>query len=100
VRREGHYSSTLGITSPLAGIVTEASATIGQSVDASAPLFTVMDLREVWIAVDVFERDIEKVERGQKVRVGVTAFPDRKLEGTVQSVAATLDPASRTVRCA
>lgn len=98
VRREGHYSSTLGITSPLAGIVTEASATIGQSVDASAPLFTVMDLREVWIAVDVFERDIEKVERGQKVRVGVTAFPDRKLEGTVQSVAATLDPASRTVK--
>lgn len=98
VRREGHYSSTLGITSPLAGVVTEASATIGQSVDASAPLFTVMDLREVWIAVDVFERDIEKVERGQKVRVVVTAFPDRKLEGTVQSVAATLDPASRTVK--
>jgi len=98
VRREGHYTSTVGITSPLAGIVTDASATIGQSVDASAPLFTVMDLREVWIAVDVFERDIEKVERGQTVRVTVSAFPERKFAGIVQGVAATLDAKTRTVK--
>lgn len=98
VRREGHYSSTLGITSPLAGIVTDASATIGQSVDASAPLFTVMDLREVWIAIDVFERDIEKVKSGQTVRVIVSAFPERKFAGTVHGVAATLDAKTRTVK--
>lgn len=98
IRREGHYSSTLGITSPLAGVVTEASATLGQSVDASGSLFTVMDLREVWIAVDVYERDIESVRIGQSAQVRVPAFPDRKFEGTVKSVASTLDAKTRTVK--
>ena len=98
IRREGHYSSTLGITSPLAGIVTEVAATLGQSVDASAPLFTVMDLREVWIAIDVYERNIESVRIGQTVQVCISAFPDRKFEGTVKSIASTVEAKTRSVK--
>ena len=57
-RVDGHYSSRVSITSPLEGIVVESTATLGQMVESTDSLFTVMDLQEVWVVMDVYERDL------------------------------------------
>ena len=95
---EGHYSSTMRLTSPLDGLVVERSATLGQMADPSQPLFVVMDLREVWLLVDVYEQDLSQVKPGQRVKVQVAALPAREFEGVVQNVGAIVDAKTRTVK--
>jgi cobalt-zinc-cadmium efflux system membrane fusion protein len=98
MRVEGHLGSTLAAVSPIAGVVAERTGTLGQMVDPQATLFVVLDLRRVWLQVDVYEQDLAQVRRGQKAVVRVKAAPGREFSGTVDNVGAVVDPKSRTVR--
>ena len=98
VRREGHYSSTTAVTAPIAGTVVERSATLGQMVDPATPLFLIMDLREVWILVDVHERDLGQVHVGQAVHVRIPAFEAQQFPGRVASVGSVIETKTRTAK--
>jgi cobalt-zinc-cadmium efflux system membrane fusion protein len=93
----GHYPSQFPVRSPIAGEVLAAEARVGQSVDPGASLFHVGDLDEVWLVLDVYERDLGKVGKGQEVRFAVDAWPQEVFAGTVDWVGAMVQPSSRTV---
>ncbi len=97
-RIEGHYSSTLSIRAPIDGTIVERPVTLGQMVEPKDTLFVVMDAREVWILVDVYERDLPQVKLGQTVRVRVGAYPDREFQGTVQNIGAVVEQKTRAVK--
>ncbi|MDP2316972.1 MAG: efflux RND transporter periplasmic adaptor subunit [Pseudomonadota bacterium] len=93
----GHYPSQFPVRSPIAGEVLAAEARVGQSVQPGAGLFHIGNLDEVWLLLDVYERDLAKVGKGQEVRFRVDAWPDVAFEGTVDWVGAVVQPDSRTV---
>jgi len=86
------------VTSPLAGVVTERHAAIGQSVDPTTPLYQVVDPSRMWAELDVAESDLQHVAPGQAVRIVLDALPDRAFEGTVDYLAPSVDPHTRTAR--
>ena len=98
LQTEGHYRSTVNLTTPLAGIVVGQNASIGQTVEPSDILFTIMDLTEVWIVMDVFEKDLRLVSEGQAAEVRVSAYPDRAFRGRVANVGVILEPQSRATK--
>lgn len=49
-----------------------------------------------WVIAQVFERDLGYVEAGQEVEIDISSYAE-KAKGTVMSVGAVLDPATRTV---
>lgn len=98
LQNETHFKSTVNLTAPLSGIVVERSASIGQSVEPADMLFTIMDLREVWIVMDVFEKDLRLVSEGQAAEVRVSAYPDRRFQGRVANIGVVLEPRSRTTK--
>ncbi|MFN7973034.1 MAG: efflux RND transporter periplasmic adaptor subunit [Acidobacteriota bacterium] len=53
------------VRAPLAGVVTERHPTIGTLVEASAPLFLVVDTSAMWAELDVLEKDAGLVVEGQ-----------------------------------
>ena len=57
----------LDITTPLGGTVVFRHAVLGEAVEPTTKLYTVADTSTFWLWVDVYERDISKVEPGQKV---------------------------------
>jgi cobalt-zinc-cadmium efflux system membrane fusion protein len=89
------------VTSPIAGRVVAQSVTLGEMVEPASVLFTVMDLAQVQVAADIYEKDLARVSAGQSVEVRVESFPGRVFTGTVRSVSEALDPQSRTaqLRC-
>lgn len=93
-----HLGSTMAIRTPIAGVVVEAGATLGQMVEPQDVLFVVMDLRSVWLLVDVYEQDLPQVQRGQRATVRLKAVPDRAFSGVVEDVGAIVDAKSRTVK--
>jgi len=88
------------LRSPIQGTVTERRAALGGGVqsDDSTSLFVVADLSSLWVVFDVFEQDVALVTRGASVDVTVPAYPGRTFQGTVDHVAATLDPTTRTAK--
>src|SRR5712691_4906760 len=86
------------LTSPITGIVVERNATIGATVGSDANVFKIIDLSRVWIDANVFEKDLERVRRGQEVKVSVTAFPESIFSGRVILINSVVDPETRTVK--
>lgn len=96
--KPGLASSMFSLTSPISGIVVERNATIGATVGSDANLFKIIDLSSVWIDANVFEKDLERVRRGQEVRVTVPAFPGVTFSGRVILVSSVVDPDTRSVK--
>lgn len=85
------------IRAPYSGVIVEKHATRGEIVSPSDRLFTVADLSNLWIELDIYERDLQKVREGQQVTVTTAAYPDRVFEGSIVYLADILDPERRTV---
>ena len=47
------------------------------------PLYTIVDLSQVWLIAEVFEQDLADVAVGQKVAIDVNAYPGRPFTGRV-----------------
>ena len=93
-----HKRPLLPVRSPIGGIITEKHAIVGELSDPSKSLYTVADLSSVWVLVDINEKDLAKVRKGQGAIVTVGAFPDLKLKGRIAYIADLVDEATRTVK--
>lgn len=98
LRADQHYASAVGISSPLDGVVVERLVSLGQMVEPQDTMFVIMDLRTVWVQVDVYERNLRQIAIGQKVSASVEAWAERAFEGTIESIGAVLDRRSRTIK--
>lgn len=98
LKGDSHGRPLLPVRSPISGIITEKHAIVGELSDPSRSLFTVADLSSVWILVDINEKDLAKVHKGQATKVTVGAFPDLKLKGRITYIADLVDEATRTVK--
>ena len=85
------------IRAPVAGTVVEKLITPGQLLQAgSTPCFTVADLSRVWVLAQVFGNDLEAVRVGDAAEV-VTGIGENTFSGTVDNIAALVDPDTRSV---
>jgi len=99
----GTGSNAAGIytlTSPIDGYIVEKKVNTGNFIrsDMGDYLFTISDLKNVWVNANVFEVDIPKVKEGYNVVVSTLAYPDKKIKGTVDKMSEVLDPTNKTLR--
>jgi cobalt-zinc-cadmium efflux system membrane fusion protein len=95
---EGHYTSTVSVRTPIAGVVAARTASLGQAVEPADALFEVVDLREVWLVIDVYEQSLRDVRVGQEVEVRTAATGERAFTGTVARIGAVVEPRTRTIK--
>lgn len=98
IKNDSHGKPLLPVRSPISGIITEKHAIVGELSDPSKSLYTVADLSSVWVLIDINEKDLAKVHRGQAAIVTVGAFPDLKLKGRITYIADLVDESTRTVK--
>ena len=91
-------AAVFSLNSPIDGIVVERNATIGASVGTDANMFKIIDLSQVWIDANVFEKDLQRVRPGQDVKLTVPAFPQSTFSGKVILINSVVDPDTRTVK--
>ncbi|MEO7063825.1 MAG: efflux RND transporter periplasmic adaptor subunit [Dokdonella sp.] len=85
------------IRSPVAGTVVEKLITPGQLLQAgTTPCFTVADLSHVWVMAQVSAADLASVSVGDPVDV-VTGIAGNDFSGTVDNIAALVNPDTRAV---
>lgn len=75
------------IKSPLDGVILTRAVERGEWVNAGVPLFTVVDLDQLYLKVYIPEPQIGKVALGQEAQIYVDAYPDRAFQARVSKVA-------------
>ena len=98
VLRTGEARRTMTIPAPASGVVTQKHVVRGQAVPAGMPLYTIVDLSEVWVEIEVREADAPGLRRGADAVVELTALPGQPFRGRVSFVYPELDRATRSVR--
>jgi cobalt-zinc-cadmium efflux system membrane fusion protein len=88
------------IKSPLDGYVVEKNAAQGSFIrnDNNQNLFTVGDIRNVWIWANVYENDVSKVHEGYTAKVTTLAYPDKIFTGKVDKENEILDPQTKVMK--
>lgn len=92
-----HFSSRFSVRSPIEGEVLAVQTTLGKSVASGESLFHVGDLREVWLVIEVSERNLAEISTGAQVSFTVDAYGPERFLGTVDQIGGIVDPVSRTV---
>jgi cobalt-zinc-cadmium efflux system membrane fusion protein len=97
-------AGTLLVKAPRSGFIVEQNITSGNFIrpDNSSSMFTISNMKDVWIKANVFESDISKVKVGYAAKITTLAYPDKVFTGKVNNVGSVLDPDSKvmTVRIA
>lgn len=85
------------VISPISGVVTVRAITAGSVVEPGQEVYTVTDLRSVWMMASVYEPDIAKIRMGAKATVKTQAYPEQEFHGVVMRMGTELDPKTRTL---
>jgi len=88
----------LEIRSPFAGSVIEEGEILGHFVDVGTSLFHVADLSNLWVIVDIYEKDLAKLKTGLEAVIEVAAYPNEKFKGHLTRIFDVLDEKTRTVK--
>jgi cobalt-zinc-cadmium efflux system membrane fusion protein len=91
-------SSMLPVFSPIAGTMIQRHAVTGEAVQPTTAIFAVADTSRMWLWIDVYEADVDRVHPGQHVTFRVPASEGPAYEGRVTWVGAEIDPVTRTAR--
>ena len=86
------------IKAPQGGVITLHNASEGMYVEPRDRLFTIVDLSEIWVMVDIYEHQIAWVKPGLKAEIHTAAYPGRNWEGVVEFVYPEVHPTTRTLR--
>ncbi|NES22651.1 MAG: efflux RND transporter periplasmic adaptor subunit [Symploca sp. SIO3E6] len=75
------------VLAPITGTVAQRQVTLGESFeDAGGQLMTIVNSTQVWATANIYEKDLEKVKKGQKVRLKVSSLPEQTFTGQVTQI--------------
>ena len=94
--KNGEYE----IKSPIEGFVVQKNVTNGMALrtDNGAAMFTISDLKNVWIQANVYEENIGKVHEGDQADVTTISYPDKVFKGKVDKLMNVLDPTTKVMK--
>ncbi|WP_083968028.1 efflux RND transporter periplasmic adaptor subunit [Hyalangium minutum] len=96
--RQGQGTTRFTLTAPIDGVLVEARATVGEQVDPSRPLFTVLDASVVWVEARVYENDVARVEAATGALVHSAAYEGQHFAARLYHVGQVVDEGTRSVR--
>ncbi len=88
------------VKAPLSGFIVEKNVTNNMTIraDNGNALFTISDLKDVWIWANVYESNINRVHVGDSAQVETISYPGKIFKGKVDKVLSVLDPTNKVMK--
>ena len=96
-KADGHHP-LIPVPSSVGGTVIEKKVSQGEIVSPDKILFVVADLSNLWVVIDILEKDVGSIRSGMAAKVSVTAFPERAFKGKISYTGDIIDEKTRTVK--
>lgn len=75
------------ILSPKNGYIIRKSVSAGQTITSdSEPLFSISNLQEVWVMVNIYASSLRYIHTGDVVKVRTVAYPDQFYTGKIDKI--------------
>jgi cobalt-zinc-cadmium efflux system membrane fusion protein len=88
---EDNIRRSINIYSPINGFVSAVNVNIGKFVNPSDILFELVNPNDLHLALKVFEKDVQSIKIGQKIKAYLTNNPEKVFEAEVILVSKNLD---------
>lgn len=95
--RPEQLSSVIRLRTPINGYISTIYTTLSEYVHSESDVFRVVNPEHLHAELNVFEKDILKIKKGQKVEVYLTQMKDSVIMGEVFLVGKELDEESRSL---
>ena len=93
----GNIITTLTITAPISGTISNVSAQIGSKVDASTPIAEIVNNSQLHLDLFVFEKDLPKLRANQTIHFTLTNNPGKEYDAQVYSIGTAFVNESKTI---
>ncbi|HEX7376736.1 MAG TPA: efflux RND transporter periplasmic adaptor subunit, partial [Pirellulales bacterium] len=91
-------SNLFPVKAPIDGVVVNRTLVAGEVVQTNSPLFSVADVEQMWLVLDVREEDVKFLSRGQRVLFRRASGGDGpEVEGSLSWISTAVDDQTRTV---
>lgn len=94
---QGNIVTTLSITAPISGTVSNVSAEIGSNVDPSTPIAEIVNNSQLHLDLFVFEKDLPKLQANQTIHFTLTNNPGKEYDAQVYSIGSAFVKESKTI---
>ncbi|WP_452227389.1 efflux RND transporter periplasmic adaptor subunit [Lacinutrix cladophorae] len=95
---QGQISSTINLYAPIAGNVTKVNVSNGTYISPSDVIMEIMDINHIHLELSVFEKDVMKVKKDQKIWFKIPEASDKTYEAEVHLVGTTIDEQTRRIK--
>ncbi|MDP4206775.1 MAG: efflux RND transporter periplasmic adaptor subunit [Bacteroidota bacterium] len=88
------------VRAPISGYIVEKNVNPDMQIrsDNGTNLFTISDLKTIWVLANVYESDIAGVHLHDKVSVTTLSYPDKRFDGEIDKIYNVLDPDNKTMK--
>lgn len=93
------------VTSPIAGVLGKLYLDKGAGVNPptmspamGTPIAMIVNMDKVKVVINIVEKDLPRVNKGQVAKITVDAYPDKIFQGTVTAFRPVVDIMSRTAK--
>ncbi len=96
----GNTQGEFEVRAPISGFIVQKGVNNNMTIrgDNSTSLFTISDLKNVWIQANVYESNISLIHQGENVDVTTIAYPGKVFKGKIDKVMNVLDPTSKVMK--
>ncbi len=98
IEARGKPVDHLTLSAPVGGIVIEKRAQEQMYVKPGTRLYTIADLKRVWVKLDVYESDLARVKLKQTISFTTESYPGETFSGKVEFIDPFMDNRTRTVK--
>lgn len=95
---QGTIVSEAAIYAPIEGSITKMNVSMGSYVSPATEILEIIDNDHVHLELTVFEKDILKIKKGQKIHFKIPEASDETFNASVYLVGTSIDDAKRTIK--
>ncbi|MEX2380688.1 MAG: efflux RND transporter periplasmic adaptor subunit, partial [Vicingaceae bacterium] len=86
------------ILANVSGFVTQKLVKLGDYVKQGGPLYEITDLSKVWLLFDIYESDMEWIEKGDSVFYSIKSIPGETFRGEISYIDPVIDSKNRVAQ--
>lgn len=91
--------SVFQIKAPSNGFIVSKNMSSGMQIsEGSEPLFTISDLNEVWVMVNIYATDMQNIKENMEVKIKTLAYPDEIFSGKISALSQVFDAEERVLK--
>jgi cobalt-zinc-cadmium efflux system membrane fusion protein len=96
----GSMTGEFRVKSPINGFVVERQVNNNMMIraDNATGLFTISDLKNVWVIANVYESNISFVKTGDSVSITTLSYPGKIFAGKIDRIMNVLDPSNKVMK--